>query len=113
MKLISVAMRWVVVWLCLWVGSASAHPGHDAAISEDEAVRLASVNVDRLVAAGKLDESWKLNVQLNTVERREYDGVFEYVVIYTNAKVKDQAKSTLYIFISDMGDYIAANFSGK
>ncbi len=90
-----------------------AHPGgHGGAIPEDEAVLIATKQISRLVEAEKLASSWELS-RLKTVEMRELEEANEYVVTFSNSKVADPAKATLYIFLTEAGEYLAANFNGQ
>ena len=92
--------------------AAQAHPGHGSAVSEDEAVRLALAQVKRLVEDEKLDKSWALKAKLQEVELRQYDGAAEYAVVFFNPEAGGE-KATLYVFITETGDYVAANFTGN
>lgn len=91
----------------------SAHPGHGEAISKDVAVQRATAEMTRLADAGKLDASWKLESTLQSAELGEKGAMKEWVVIFANEKAPKENERTLYVFLSDQGEYLAANFSGK
>jgi len=93
---------------------ASAHgAGHGApAIAQNQAENIAISRVAMLVESEKIDKSWKL-AKVVSAEQKTYNGESEWLVILKNNQVSDSAKSTLYIFLSSTGEYIAANFTGK
>lgn len=96
---------------------AMAGAGHDHGHSHDpvtqsQAEKAAVENVAKIVASGKLDQSWK-SIAVAKTEQRDYGGKKEWVVSFKNANVSDPAKQTLYVFLSVGGEYIAANFTGK
>ncbi|MFC3051846.1 DUF6488 family protein [Kordiimonas pumila] len=101
--------------VCLLVAatfSANAHPGgHGGVIPEDEAAMIATQQITRLVDAEKLPSSWALS-KLEKVELREDEEANEYIVVFTNPKATDPTQQTLYIFLTESGEYIAANYSG-
>lgn len=92
---------------------ALAHPGHGDAISREVAIQRASAEMSRLVQAGKLDHSWTLSSSLKSAELREKQGTKEWAVIFGNEKAPNDTERTLYVFLTEQGEYLAANFSGK
>jgi len=81
-------------------------------ITQNQAETVADLRVDILVNKRKIDKSWK-SVKVASAEKKMNGHQSEWVITYKNEKVEDSAKSTLYIFLSSTGDYIAANFTGK
>lgn len=65
---------------------------------------------DKLVASGKIEESWETD--LNTIEvlSRQIGGKKELVVKFTRGKGEPQS---LYIFFKENGEYSGSNFTGK
>lgn len=84
---------------------------HDP-VNQEQAQAAALKQVARLVKKGKIDNSWT-NAKVATAEKKKFGGKLEWVVTFSNEKVKDPGKQTLYIFLSLSGEYIAANYSGK
>lgn len=109
------ATRRVIAFLLGALGAAlvAAHPGHGNAISEDQAVMLATVQIGRLVDDRKLESSWRLRAEMRAVEQRRHGDSMEYVVVFKNPAASDPDRATLYVFLSEIGEYVAANFSGR
>lgn len=90
-----------------------AHPGgHDGAIPEEEAIMIATQQVARLVDMEKLASSWALS-KFSKIEMKETEVGNEYIVSFSNSKIKDLGKSVLYVFLTETGEYVAANYSGN
>jgi hypothetical protein len=53
------------------------------------------------------------NVDASKVEKKTFGNSQEWVVSFTNPKVQDVAKQTLYVFVSLTGEITGANYSGK
>ncbi len=109
--MIRAALRFLV--LVAFAAGASAHPGHGAAISQDEAVQRATSEIGRLVSVSKLEKSWKLEAKLETVRIHTNGDSQEWALTFSNARASDAQQRTLYVFLSDTGAYLAANFSGR
>ena len=80
--------------------------------SEKVVVDCASQRKASLVSSGKLDKSWEA-VKVEKVEQIDGKKGKEWKVRFKNAAVTEANKSTLYVFLSLPGNYIASNFSGK
>ena len=81
-------------------------------INKDTALDYSRKVIADLIKRGKLDQSWK-NASLKTVSTKVYKKKPEWVVTYANIAEKDASKSTLYVFLSQYGDYLGANFTGE
>jgi len=98
--------------------TAIAGGGHDhghshaVEINKSRAESTATLRVGALVNKGKIDKSWKSS-EIESTEKKMNGNQAEWVVTFKNDQEKDTAKSTLYIFLTTSGDYIAANFTGK
>jgi hypothetical protein len=90
-----------------------AHPGHGEPVPREEAVRRADSQISRLVESGKLEKSWALEAKLQSADLRPSGGAKEWVVTFTNAGATQPDKKLLYVFLSETGEYLAANFTGK
>jgi hypothetical protein len=67
---------------------------------------------DVLVKSGKLDASWR------TIQPEKVDAVSgkkgkEWKVTFNNPAAPDPTKRALYMFFTESGNFMAANFSGK
>ncbi len=103
--------------LYLFSFAAVAGSGHDhshghEAITQVQAEAIASKNVVKLADKGKLDKSWT-TVKPSKVEKKDFSGKSEWVVVFNNNTIADPEKRTLYIFLSVGGEYLAANHTGK
>lgn len=91
-------------------GSCHFHgnkPASEAVVTECGAQRKAA-----LVKAGKLDASWQA-VQLAKAELVDGKKGKEWKLSYKNPAAADAGKQTLYLFFSQPGNFIAANFTGQ
>lgn len=99
------------------VAIVEAHPGGhgemNIPVSSEIATQIALQQMMRLSMEGTIDKSWRENGQMKSADLRELNGAKQWVVIFKNSTEFDAAKHTLYVFLSEYGDYIAANFSGK
>ncbi|MDX8388324.1 MAG: DUF6488 family protein [Ghiorsea sp.] len=93
-------------------GHGHSHGTPAASITQSEAIEIAKHQVTVLVEASKVEKSWSPAI-VESAEQKTYGHEPEWVVTFKNSKVLDPAKSTLYIFLSAKGKYIAANFTGK
>lgn len=91
-------------------GSCHFHgskPASEAVITDCANQRKTS-----LVKAGKLDASWQ-TVKLDKAELVDGKKGKEWKVTFKNATVADASRQTLYLFFSQPGNFIAANFTGQ
>ncbi len=104
----------------LMAGSNHDH-GHDhghghghahAQVSKSQAEQVALKSVAQLIKTGKIDNSWE-TVDVSKSEKKQFGKNTEWVVSFTNDRINDPAKQTLYVFVSLTGKYIAANYTGK
>jgi hypothetical protein len=89
-----------------------AHPGHGDEISREQAVRRATTEVERLAEHGRIDKSWPIEARLESAEIADRPSGQEWVVVFGNATAP-APQSTLYVFLSLTGEYLAANFTGR
>jgi hypothetical protein len=66
----------------------------------------------KLIEAGKLEKSWAGAPQqsIGMIDGKKGK---EWRVIYQNPTVTDKAKSSLYLFFTPPGNFIAANHTGE
>jgi hypothetical protein len=65
-----------------------------------------------LIKAGKLDASWQ-TVKLSQAELVDGKKGKEWKLSFNNPAAADASKQTLYLFFSQPGNFIAANFTGR
>lgn len=95
-------------------GFAFAHGSHEHGpdVTKEQATAKATEAVAKLVAEKKIEDSWQ-GAKADLTEQRSFGKKTEWVVIFKNAKAKDEAKRTLYVFLSLDGRVLASNFTGK
>ena len=103
--------------LSLFTTVAFAGEGHDHSkpvkpVSAEQAVSIATRNVNRLADTGKIAKSWK-GIKAGKAERKAFDGAKEWVVVFENRQIADASKKKIYVFLTLAGDYLAANYTGK
>lgn len=94
---------------------ALAHPGgHDdeqfraPRIVQKSIPEKAQEAVVKLVTQAKLPASWS-NVQPLTTQRRAKKGVQQWVVTFRNNAIRNAARRTLYVIMTEDGTFISAN----
>lgn len=84
---------------------------HDP-VSQSQAEEVAMKSIARLIGKGKISSSWK-SVKAAKAEKKKFGKKTEWVISFSNDKISDPQKQTLYVFVSLTGEYIAANYTGK
>ena len=82
-------------------------PVFSSAAAETKARAVVGTMVDRKIVGA----SWR-TVAPASVATRERAGSKEWVVTFRNPKERARAKRTLYVFLSESGEYKAANHTG-
>jgi len=80
-------------------------------IVENQAVDFSRSIINRLVENKKLIDSW-LDVTHVRSEKKVFKADPEWVVSFKNDKVTGD-KEVIYIFLSQYGDFLGANFTGN
>lgn len=94
-------------------GHDHSHDGHHhAQVSEKDAQNIATKKLSKLIKDGKVSKSW-LDTSVFETKKKRFGHKMEWVVSYKNAKIENQAKQTLYIFVSLSGKITGTNYSGK
>jgi hypothetical protein len=94
-------------------GIPSAHgPGGHGGVSFTalSAAKKGIELYDRLVAGGKIDETWETELVNISVSERALDNRNEYVVQFERAQGDPRS---VYIFFDTQGEYLGSNFTGK
>ena len=104
----------LVLTLPSYAGSGHSHDqGHShGPVSVEKVKAKALKKVKYLATKGKIDASWE-SVTASKAEKKMFGKNEEWVVSFSNSKIKDKTKNNLYIFFSLDGHYIAANYTGK
>ena len=96
--------------------TALAGPGHShgpiTPITQAQALEKAASIVKNIANKGKIETSWAA-VAPSSSEKKQGKYGPEWVVVFNNPKAEDKAKQTLYVFLTEGGDYIAANHTGN
>lgn len=80
--------------------------------AESTVLQCASQRKASLIEAGKLEKSWA-SVQSATITLVDGKKAKEWRVVYQNTAASDNAKSSLYLFFTPPGNFIAANHTGN
>jgi hypothetical protein len=88
------------------------HSHSQEAVDNVKAESNATNIVADLVQSEKLESSWA-SIAVTTVEKQEFDGKPEWVVVFVNDAIPDITKQKLYVFLKLNGEYIAANYTGE
>jgi Family of unknown function (DUF6488) len=91
-------------------GSGPAH-SHDP-VNKAEAQAGARDVIATMISKKIVDASWK-DAALQTAELKTRGRSREWVVTFRNDTAADPAKRVLYVFLTETGDYIAANHTGR
>jgi hypothetical protein len=89
-------------------GPAHSHSAVDRTQAEAHAQQI----MLRMITRGIVEGSWR-NVPPETAEIRQYATSSEWVVTFRNNEVADPAKRVIYVFLTQTGDYVAANYTGR
>ncbi len=73
-------------------------------------VQKASGLYEKLISAGKLDDSWETNLQSVTVYPQQRGDKMEWVVKFLRSTGDPEA---VHIFFSNSGEYTGSNHTGK
>lgn len=86
------------------------HSHEAAAIPKEKTGEIGRTHVERLIKSKKLDASWKSAV-FGKSEKKKFKDRTEWVVTFNNEKGVKGKK--LFIFLTESGEFVAANFTGK
>ncbi len=80
--------------------------------TEATVVKCADQRKDTLVKSGKLEGSWA-SVSIDSISMIDGKKGKEWRVVYANTAAADKAKTTLFMFFTPVGNFIAANHTGQ
>jgi hypothetical protein len=118
-----IIMKKLFVTFGLTIAAALANPAmagpgdgchfHGSKPAADAVVlKCADQRKDSLVKAGKLEASWS-TVKHDSISMIDGKKGKEWRVIYKNAAVTDKTKTSLFMFFTPVGNFIAANHTGQ
>lgn len=93
-------------------GQDHGHSHSQEAVDNVKAESNATNIVAELVKGEKLEASWAA-ISASSVEKKEFNGTPEWMVIFVNDAIQDIAKQKLYVFLKMNGEYIATNYTGE
>ena len=110
-RLASLILLFLVVLMSVSMVLAHGPEGHgDTEFTALEAAKKGIELYDKLVASGKIEKSWEMDLKDIEVSSRLNEGRKELVVKFNRSKGEPQA---LYIFFTEKGEYNGSNFTGK
>lgn len=92
--------------------SSSCHFHGSKPASEATVLGCADKEKARLVEKGTIASAWK-EIPHKSIEQVEGKNGKEWKVTYSDPSSTDTQKANLYMFFSIVGNFIAANFTGK
>ncbi|MCA2959361.1 MAG: hypothetical protein IOD12_03855 [Silvanigrellales bacterium] len=100
--------------------SASAFAGENSSChfhgskpaEEATVLQCAAKRIEMLISRGKIDAAWK-GKRHDTVEVVEAKTGKEWKLTYSDPQAKDATKTKLYLYFTQVGNFLAANHSGK
>jgi hypothetical protein len=83
---------------------------HSSSFTALQALQKATELYDKLVATGKLAESWETDLQKVDISKRQKGVQWEYVVSFERSAGEPDR---VYIFFTAEGKYSGSNFTGE
>ena len=80
--------------------------------AEAVVIKCADQRKERLIKGGKLETSWA-TVKHESISMIDGKKGKEWRVVYKNPGATDKAKANLFMFFTPVGNFIAANHTGK
>jgi hypothetical protein len=93
-------------------GHDHSHSSSKTKINEAKAKDIALKEMRRYVINGKLDKSWE-GAPVNSAKQQVYKSIPEWVVTFKNPKESKPEQQNLYVFVSQYGEIMGANFTGE
>ena len=97
----------------VWAGGDSdCHFHGNKPAAEATVLNCANQRKAALAGSGKIDKSWQA-VKHDKAEVVDGKKGKEWKVTFKDAAAKDKSKETLYMFFTQSGNFVAANFTGQ
>jgi hypothetical protein len=110
-RLASSILLFLVVLMSVSLVSAHGPKGHgDTEFTALEAAKKGIELYDKLVASGKIEKSWEMDLENIKVFPHQNGNKQELIVKFSRSKGEPQS---LYIFFTEKGEYNGSNFTGK
>ena len=93
-------------------GSEDCHFHGSKAATQDVVATCAVKRQQALISSGKIDKSWQA-IKAGSFEQVDGQRGKEWKVTFKDPAAADKAKETLFMFFTQQGNFIAANFTGK
>jgi len=109
--IINIFFLLLIVLMSVPLASAHGPKGHgEAEFTALQAAKKGIELYDKLVASGKIEESWETDLTNVEVFPRQNGGKKELVVKFSRSNGEPQS---VYIFFAEKGEYNGSNFTGK
>ena len=110
-RLASSILLFLVVLMGVSLVSAHGPKGHgDTEFTALKAAKKGIELYDKLVASGKIEKSWEIDLENIKVFPHQNGNKQELIVKFSRSKGEPQS---LYIFFTEKGEYNGSNFTGK
>ena len=110
-RLASSILLFLVVLMGVSLVSAHGPKGHgDTEFTALEAAKKGIELYDNLVASGKIEKSWEMDLENIKVFPHQIGNKQELIVKFSRSNSEPQS---LYIFFTEKGEYNGSNFTGK
>ena len=96
----------------LYASSDVAHVHEVEEVSKEEILISAKRKIKMLIEESEIDTSW-IDATVVKSKRTKSKYTNEWVVVFTNSKVKDKTKHILYIYVNIYGFVLGANHTGR
>ena len=106
--IIAMTLLWISISTSVVLGHGGKHAGNE--FTHLQALQKATEMYDRLIANGKLDQSWETKLIRVNVSNRQKGEKKEIVVSFQRAEGDPQS---VYIFFTAKGKYAGSNFTGE
>jgi len=84
----------------------------DKPIIADEALEIAARILVKLAEKGIVPMSWS-HIKPVRAEQKYFNEKSEWMITFRNPNVRIASRQQIYVFVSPVGDYIAANYTGR
>ena len=92
--------------------SEDCHFHGSKAATQQVVASCAEKRQQALISGGKIDKSWQA-IKPASFEQVDGQRGKEWKVTFNDPAAADKAKETLFMFFTQQGNFIAANFTGK
>ncbi len=93
-------------------GQQHSHEDKKTTLLHAEIEVKAKKELARLVSINKINASW-LNAPVTKMGKKTFGGKTEWAVVFDNKNMKDDTKTTLYIFLDLNGNIAGVNYTGN